>query len=655
MKSILLLILLSLFSLVSASVYYVQDQAYNENASDLNPGTEIHFPWATWQKAFNSAMPGDTVYFRGGSWYPRTDDYGNVTIYHPSSGYGFHGTKSNPVCFFAYPPDVAAGNMPVLDCRYTHPTTNNHVGLYISTTGYVEFKGLKVTNVRSWPQESGEMWCAGIMANDFKHLTLEQMTTSYIGGAGFFLMRNDTLFLINCDSHNNCDSLDIALPGNDADGFTLLDENPEKDTFRIAYIHGCRAWNNSDDGFEISNSKQLDIHDCWSWSNGDLEGDYNGFKFNYSHLQSTWKRKIYNCIAACNERAGFVDLNLHSDTGPYMEYVNNTAYQCGQGFGSSKGQVFDCSIHPSLVIYRNNISFASTGPYPASFKACNYGYPTYVIQDHNTWVQTGELFYTEDNPAFTVSADDFVSLDTTQLRWPRKPDGSLPDITFLKLRNDSDLINGGIDMGIAYAGPAPDLGAFEHGPFSVELISPENFSEFRQGNPIVIQARVKGISEQIQEVDFYTEDRERLLGKANQIGPSIWQLTWECDATGYQDIRAIASNSQTDSATSSRVIILIKSDLNNIHAVSEYNGPGIIIPNPNDGLFSLELKDPLKENCDIQIISMTGQIVAVERMEQDALRKEMDLSSLPPGLYSVYLKEQNNPSPKYNSLKLLKN
>ena len=52
---------------------------------------------------------------------------------------------------------------------------------------------------------------------------------------------------------------------------------------------------------------------------------------------------------------------------------------------------------------------------------------------------------------------------------------------------------------------------------------------------------------------------------------------------------------------------------------------------------------------------MTGQIVAVERMEQDALRKEMDLSSLPPGLYSVYLKEQNNPSPKYNSLKLLKN
>ncbi len=61
MKGIFFLLTLSVFSLASAKVYYVQDPAYNENASDLNPGTDIMRPWATWQRAFNSVQPGDTA------------------------------------------------------------------------------------------------------------------------------------------------------------------------------------------------------------------------------------------------------------------------------------------------------------------------------------------------------------------------------------------------------------------------------------------------------------------------------------------------------------------------------------------------------------------------------------------------------------------
>lgn len=37
----------------------------------------------------------------------------------------------------------------------------------------------------------------------------------------------------------------------------------------------------------------------------------------------------------------------------------------------------------------------------------------------------------------TVTADDFESLDTKQLLLPRKADGSLPDITFLRLKPTS--------------------------------------------------------------------------------------------------------------------------------------------------------------------------------------------------------------------------
>ncbi len=44
---------------------------------------------------------------------------------------------------------------------------------------------------------------------------------------------------------------------------------------------------------------------------------------------------------------------------------------------------------------------------------------------------------------------------------PRKADGSLPDITFMHLVAGSDLVNAGLDVGLPFIGPAPDLGAFE--------------------------------------------------------------------------------------------------------------------------------------------------------------------------------------------------
>ncbi len=64
-----------------------------------------------------------------------------------------------------------------------------------------------------------------------------------------------------------------------------------------------------------------------------------------------------------------------------------------------------------------------------------------------------------------VDASDFFSLDTMQLYRPRKPDGSLPDIDFGKLRPESDLVETGIDVGLDYYGYGPDIGAIEFKPF----------------------------------------------------------------------------------------------------------------------------------------------------------------------------------------------
>ena len=49
----------------------------------------------------------------------------------------------------------------------------------------------------------------------------------------------------------------------------------------------------------------------------------------------------------------------------------------------------------------------------------------------------------------------------TELTAARKSDGSLPDIKFMHLKQGSSLVDAGVDVGIAYKGKAPDIGAFE--------------------------------------------------------------------------------------------------------------------------------------------------------------------------------------------------
>ncbi|MGC4068769.1 MAG: DUF4990 domain-containing protein [Polyangiaceae bacterium] len=60
-----------------------------------------------------------------------------------------------------------------------------------------------------------------------------------------------------------------------------------------------------------------------------------------------------------------------------------------------------------------------------------------------------------------ASSTDYVSIDTSLLKAPRKSDGSLPDVNYFKLLSGSDLRNSGVNVGLSYSGTAPDIGPFE--------------------------------------------------------------------------------------------------------------------------------------------------------------------------------------------------
>ena len=75
----------------------------------------------------------------------------------------------------------------------------------------------------------------------------------------------------------------------------------------------------------------------------------------------------------------------------------------------------------------------------------------------------------------TITDQDFISLDETLLMADRKPDGSLPDIDFMKLHPSSDLIDKGTDIGFPFFNSAPDLGAFEQDSLaSMFLLADQN-------------------------------------------------------------------------------------------------------------------------------------------------------------------------------------
>jgi hypothetical protein len=60
-----------------------------------------------------------------------------------------------------------------------------------------------------------------------------------------------------------------------------------------------------------------------------------------------------------------------------------------------------------------------------------------------------------------VNDEDFAGLAEEELTKPRQLNGDLPQISFLRLAKESDLIDRGEDVGLPFAGRSPDLGAFE--------------------------------------------------------------------------------------------------------------------------------------------------------------------------------------------------
>ena len=467
MRKLSILLFLVVCSVVSGKTYYVVPKGGSDSYTGLASAyiTGLTGPWATWQKAFTTADAGDTVYFREGVWYPTE----GVEL---TPGWkGHYGTYDKPICFFNYP-----GEKPVLDCK-NFTSTGSVGGITVNGGRYLKFRGLTVTNVRQRVLGQGAVGIGITMEGSY--LYMDQMVSSHNGGQGMVIRCHDTLYLSNSDSHHNCDSLGnnsqvLQAVGGKGDGYYIghpIACKVEGDTFKISVITGCRAWNNSDDGFDLGTTRQIQVSNCWAWGSNSqhLSGDGSGFKLSYSDVLTSSKRVVRNCFAAECNGVGFGELNLYLP-GPRGQWLNNTAYKTGGGFMSTPHAIPSSWDGNTEVIYRNNIVYHAGTSYTdfeqTMLWAYYYRYPEYAKQDHNTWIPSNDnAYYWEYNPdinwSYTGHDNDFVSLDTTGLSGPRGHNGELPMTNFLHLSPTSDLIDYGVYVGFPYSGSAPDLGYAE--------------------------------------------------------------------------------------------------------------------------------------------------------------------------------------------------
>jgi uncharacterized repeat protein (TIGR02543 family) len=443
-------LLISLFTTNGmATTYYVAT-----TGSNSNDGLSTSTPFATIPYALTKATtPGDIIYVRAGTY-----------AYTSTISISKTGTSTARYSLLVYPGD----DRPIIDfSAMAYSSSNRGVSL---SGSYWYIKGMRIKGAG----DNGMYTSGAYNTVEFCDFFENRDGGCQIGGGA-----NNNRF-INCDSYYNADyGTGITTNGGNADGFS-----PKLDVGTGNYFYGCRAWLNSDDGWDgymrPSDNITTTLENCWTWKNGylkdgvtttsDMNG--NGFKLGGSDTKDLRHNFIVkNCLSFYNKANGY---DQNSNVGS-ITLLNCTAVSNG-------GKNFYLS---SSVTLPTGSVFTVTN--------CTDLAPT------STSFRSGTILNTNK---FGAATTEFVSVDTTGISGPRKADGSLPDLNFMHLQTSpkSALIDAGTDVGLPFNGTKPDLGCYETGNSTVNYtlttdiasgsgnVSPSGATKLFSSNTISVSA-----------------------------------------------------------------------------------------------------------------------------------------------------------------------
>ena len=212
-------------------IIYKQNHAFyvSLSGSDSNPGT-ITLPWRTIQHAADQALPGDTIYIRGG-------------VYHEAVFTSNGGTEGNPIRFRAYP-----GEAPVIDGEGNLPSWSEALFTLYEEADYVEISGLEIRNSTY----------NGILAwSDY--VSLDNLSIHHTQSTGILVIGNYST-IAHCHVYRtNLNNEYDLLPSNWGAGIEIAGNSITIPQYGV--IRNCTVWENWGEGINTHRSNGVIIED----------------------------------------------------------------------------------------------------------------------------------------------------------------------------------------------------------------------------------------------------------------------------------------------------------------------------------------------------------------------------------------------------------
>lgn len=391
---------------------------------DRSPGTRDR-PFASIQRAQQSAMPGDLVFVRGGTYRLTEANIARVRgIFASIIVLDKSGAPRRPITYRAF-----GDERPIFDCSQVKPA-GKRVSAFLVSGSWLRLKGLEVTGTQVTIKEHTQSICFESQGsyNRFERLSM------YDGKAiGIYHVRGQNNLFLNCDAWNNWDNVSEDGKGGNVDGFGC---HPTRGSTGNVF-RGCRAWFNSDDGFDCINAHEsVTFEQCWAMYNGlspkkDRLADGNGFKAGgygntpANRLPGTIPRHVVQyCVAVGNKNSGFY-ANHHPGGG---DWLHNSAFRNGINF-NMRCRLLDNHTEADGFghVLINNLGLGARRELSdIDFSKCEL---------------RGNSFPVGPQP----SEQDFVNMKEEELIRPRQPDGRLPRIDFLRPKDKRFASMGAVD------------------------------------------------------------------------------------------------------------------------------------------------------------------------------------------------------------------
>ncbi len=470
-------------SSAGAAVWYVAT-----TGKDYNPGT-FEKPWATFRKAAESLKAGDTVYVRGGTYYEKR------TVIPANSGNAINGyiTFQN----FREEKVTLDGTVAV---RH-NPETRV---FDLSGKAYVRIIGFRMLNYIYGINSDSPRGVPAAHHLEIRHCYINVGDPEYQRpkgrGCGIYIRNAHDFILADLEVYDCSSGISIkGSPAGESYNGQVLDVyshdhwGNEGDGIYVGerahdiLISGCRVHGTHDDGIDVR-GYNLVLKNCVAHDNTYARNDAHGFKLYgidpANGANPGTNIRVERCVSYNNSRGMFLS---------GLGILNSTARSRRESHHAKRIEVVNCTVVNNAygIVMENEydryplkpVIYNTIGKSRARSALFYLQHTPALTADFNLW-------WTEENTRKPIDrAGRYYSSD--QIENPRIPGSWFSDTgndehsrsvdplfideanNDFRLRDDSPGIDAGLDVGLPYSGPSPDMGAQEAGV--VEVISPSDY------------------------------------------------------------------------------------------------------------------------------------------------------------------------------------